>query len=376
MTKLREMNIVDPTDDSKKLAVASDGTINTKISDGTNTATITGNKLDVNASLSWNNSNKVKVTDGTDDLAVNSDGSINISDNGSSLTIDATSLPLPTGAATSALQTQPGVDIGDVTVNNASGAAAVNIQDGGNSLTVDQATGTNLHVVTDSQIPGTGATNLGKAEDAAHTSGDTGVMALAVRNDAATALAGTTGDYIPLGTDEFGNLRVNISRIMPGQTDLWQQRCYDGQGFHLTTGVITISGTSETPFLLLRNPNASGKTVRINKIAFGLVASVTGDSHIWRIYRDATVTGNGTAKTPTKIKKSQSASAVLLAGTAPTVSANGTNMLTGASTSAGSYNILLENLSLYIEQNENLYFTIQSALTGKGHYITIWFEEE
>jgi hypothetical protein len=51
--------------------------------------------------------------------------------------ISAASLPLPTGAATAALQTQPGVDIGDVTINNASGAAAVNIQDGGNSITVD-----------------------------------------------------------------------------------------------------------------------------------------------------------------------------------------------------------------------------------------------
>jgi len=49
---------------------------------------------------------------------------------------------------------------------------------------------------------------LGKAEDAAHASGNTGVMALAVRNDAGTALATTDLDYIPLGTDATGNLRV------------------------------------------------------------------------------------------------------------------------------------------------------------------------
>ena len=35
-------------------------------------------------------------------------------------------------------------------------------------------------------VPGTGATNLGKAEDAAHTSGDVGVLGLAVRNDTGT----------------------------------------------------------------------------------------------------------------------------------------------------------------------------------------------
>lgn len=55
-------------------------------------------------------------------------------------------------------------------------------------------------------IPGTGATNLGKAEDAVHTSGDTGVMALAVRNDTLAALGATDGDYAPLQVDANGAL--------------------------------------------------------------------------------------------------------------------------------------------------------------------------
>lgn len=57
-------------------------------------------------------------------------------------------------------------------------------------------------------IPGTDATHLGKAEDAAHNSGDTGVMALSVRNDTGAALAGTTGDYIPQTTDARGSLFI------------------------------------------------------------------------------------------------------------------------------------------------------------------------
>jgi hypothetical protein len=169
---------------------------------------------------------------------------------------------LPTGAATAALQTQPGVDIGDVTVNNASGASAVNIQDGGNSITVDgtvaatqsgtwtvqpgntanttawkvdgsavtqpisgsvtvtQGTGSNLHAVVDSGTittvttltgtttltPGTGATNLGKAEDAGHTTGDVGVFALGVRNDTLADVTSTTADYSQLATDLKGRV--------------------------------------------------------------------------------------------------------------------------------------------------------------------------
>lgn len=59
--------------------------------------------------------------------------------------------------------------------------------------------------------PGTAATSLGKAEDAAHSSGDVGVMALAVRADTAAA-TGADGDYTPLLTDSFGRLQVaNIS---------------------------------------------------------------------------------------------------------------------------------------------------------------------
>lgn len=59
-----------------------------------------------------------------------------------------------------------------------------------------------------SVVPGTAATNLGKAEDAAHTSGDVGVMALTVRQDTAAALGQTDADYQPLITDASGRLHV------------------------------------------------------------------------------------------------------------------------------------------------------------------------
>lgn len=59
-----------------------------------------------------------------------------------------------------------------------------------------------------SVIPGTSATSLGKAEDAAHSSGDTGVMSLAVRNDTLAALAGTDGDYAPLQVNASGALFI------------------------------------------------------------------------------------------------------------------------------------------------------------------------
>jgi len=49
------------------------------------------------------------------------------------------------------------------------------------------------------------------AEDAAHTTGDTGTMMLAVRVDSGASLAGTDGDYAPPQLDSTGNLRVRVA---------------------------------------------------------------------------------------------------------------------------------------------------------------------
>jgi len=60
--------------------------------------------------------------------------------------------------------------------------------------------------------PGTTATSLGKLEDAAHTTGDLGVMALGVRADTAASATGTTGDYSFFATNSFGSLKIDVDR--------------------------------------------------------------------------------------------------------------------------------------------------------------------
>ena len=77
------------------------------------------------------------------------------------------------------------------------------------------------HRIIDSIAPGTSATSIGKAEDAVHGSQDVGVMALVVRKDIPAALA-SDGDYIPLIVDASGRLHVNVGATTPGSgaTDL------------------------------------------------------------------------------------------------------------------------------------------------------------
>jgi len=75
------------------------------------------------------------------------------------------------------------------------------------NIHVDATTGDVQVDVTDI-VPGVAAASLGKAEDAEHGSGDTGVAVLAVRNDVLEALAGTDGDYSVLQVNKTGALNV------------------------------------------------------------------------------------------------------------------------------------------------------------------------
>lgn len=68
-------------------------------------------------------------------------------------------------------------------------------------------------IVTVSYItPGTAADALGKAEDAVHASGDTGVMALGVSNEAQADLVSADGDYTPPATTKKGNVFIENTR--------------------------------------------------------------------------------------------------------------------------------------------------------------------
>lgn len=87
------------------------------------------------------------------------------------------------------------------------------------TVTVEIAAGTNNIGDVDvlSLVPGTGASNLGKAVDSAAGSTDTGVLAVVVRDDALTALSPADGDYTQLRVDATGRLwgSVTIDAALP-----------------------------------------------------------------------------------------------------------------------------------------------------------------
>lgn len=115
----------------------------------------------------------------------------------------ATNLTHIAGNAVSAGNGASGTGVLRVTVANDS-TGVIGLNAGTNSIG-------KISDITTSIVPGTGATNLGKAEDAAHTDGDTGVFVLSRRIDAQASSAGSTGDYAAFNTDSAGGVYVTPS---------------------------------------------------------------------------------------------------------------------------------------------------------------------
>lgn len=127
--------------------------------------------------------------------------------------------------------------------------------------------------------PGTAATSLGKAEDAAHSSGDTGVYALAVRDDVPAAHSGADGDYESLHTNRDGMLWVTPG---PQESDLATQATTHVKKYYTNAGAVT-DGIIWSP--------AAGKRWYVTDIFINVSAAATvtleddlaaGDSVVWK----------------------------------------------------------------------------------------------
>lgn len=163
-----------------------------------------------------------------------------VTDNGGSLTVDNPQLSV-VGSGTEAAAQR-------VTIATDS-TGVLSVDDNGSSLTID---GTVAVSTLGTVTPGTAATSLGKAEDAAHSSGDVGVMALAVRQDTAAALGTTDADYQPLITDASGRLHTNVgtSALPTGAATAAKQPALGTAGTS-SADVITVQGRAAmTPLLV------------------------------------------------------------------------------------------------------------------------------
>ncbi len=113
-------------------------------------------------------------------------------------------------------------------------ATGLRVNLGGDTITVAGTLGVS------GLTPGTGAANLGKAQNSPHAVGDVGALLLAIRRDTPGPGTSTDGGYIGLQTDAQGNLRVNVMAGGGGGGPGGGTAAVDDSAF-------TIGVTSETP---------------------------------------------------------------------------------------------------------------------------------
>lgn len=156
---------------------------------------------------------------------------IQVGDNSGSLTVDA-----PVGTPVFVRLSDGSSAIATLPVSLASLPALAAGTNGIGKLTANSGVDIGDVDVT-SIIPGTGATNLGKAEDAAHTTGDIGVMSLGVRAASPTERSAgpTDGDYEPFATNAVGAVWVTQTPTTVGGLSTFMASGSDGSSILVAT---------------------------------------------------------------------------------------------------------------------------------------------
>lgn len=263
MTHLKKVKIYDGTetsnvDSTNRLEVSGSVNINSSLPAGTNNIgdvdVLSMPDIDISADISsnikaikdavevmddWDSSNTCKVTlqasDGTDignvDVITLPDQIENditaISSNTKSIDTALGGTITVTDDGSFTLAANDGTDIGDVSVNNTvtvDGSVTIqeplSVDDNGSSITVDTTGTSGIEVIqgTSADLKCTEANSsdiksavetiddIVKSEDAVHSSGDKGVMTLAVRQDDLGTTKAADGDYIPLIVNKSGQL--------------------------------------------------------------------------------------------------------------------------------------------------------------------------
>lgn len=154
---------------------------------------------------------------------------------------------------------------------------------------------------------------------------------------------------------------------------LWQKLVEDGQGFNVTTGTLT-SGTSETDILLLRNPVASGKHVRVKDFIPSILEAGSNVRSIIRVYGGPTITLEGTALTINKKRTSQTDTSIATVFSLPTISARG-SFVNEFTIDNSTIPLRDSQLSAWVEEGEDVLITFENTSNNTDISIfTQWAE--
>lgn len=136
-----------------------------------------------------------------------------------------------------------------------------------------------------SETPGTGATNLGKAQNNAVGSTDTGVAPVYKRQDGNDTAYGTNGNYIIPSANDVGNAKVQIE---PSRKTTYVCVVPKFTPIASATDMVQIYGSGT-------------KTIKILLVELNYVATTTASSNDFYLIKRSTANTGGTATTPTAL---------------------------------------------------------------------------
>ena len=164
-----------------------------------------------------------------------------------------------------------------------------------------------------------------------------------------------------------GNLPTKVEQVHDVNASLEAETA-----FTTTTEFNTISGTTESPYLLLKNPAASGKNLIVTHFNYGIDANNVRS--IIRIWKNPTVTADGTALVEENTNfKTGATSSVATAFKSPTVSSNGAVLNIGIAPANNPSRGL--NRFYFIPPGKAILVTIENSVSNASTFADIYWLE-
>lgn len=163
------------------------------------------------------------------------------------------------------------------------------------------------------------------------------------------------------------------SKQLPNEAilDVFNKQCYLGNQFSIQSGVISVSGTSEVPFLFMGNASSTTTTLFqcLRKLVVNDVSGATGA--IFRIYKNPTGVTGGTILSPINLRYASAISSAALVVLQPNVSTSGS---IGAAFSVGWENQNESEVLHIIDPGYSQLITVQPTASTSIIVDLVWYE--
>ena len=191
----------------------------------------------------------------------------------------------------------PGLVSKDRNINSVTNEIFVGVTDGTDQWLIDASGNGNVILAANSGvdigdvdvtsvIPGTGATNLGKAVDDVGGATDTGVAMLAIRDDVLTTLTPIDGDYVRLRVNSTGALHVTSTSLDNSAIAV------DDSAFTVAVDSVSVSGflADETTTDLVDEGDIGAARMTLDRKLIVELADATTDSQRLAIDSNGAIT--------------------------------------------------------------------------------------